>query len=113
MNSRDEAKILGAFLIGGLLGAGLALLFAPQAGRKTRKDISKFARRAGSDIKEKTDDIVESIEELVENIENRISHAASMGKELGEDTRKGILRAVENGQRIIEKQKAKLTKLIK
>jgi len=28
-----------AFVVGGLVGAGLALLFAPQSGRRTRQEI--------------------------------------------------------------------------
>ncbi|MEK7307738.1 MAG: YtxH domain-containing protein, partial [Nitrospirota bacterium] len=45
MKCPEEGKILGAFLIGGIVGAGLALIFAPQSGKKTRKDISRFTRR--------------------------------------------------------------------
>ncbi|NJD57198.1 MAG: YtxH domain-containing protein [Nitrospirae bacterium] len=37
------ATILVSFLIGGIVGAGLALLLAPQSGRKTRKQISDMA----------------------------------------------------------------------
>jgi len=37
------ATILVSFLIGGIVGAGLALLLAPQAGRKTRKQIADMA----------------------------------------------------------------------
>ena len=80
MNGRDESKILAAFLIGGILGAGFALLFAPQSGEKTRKDISKFAKKVKNEAKEKAEDIAESIEELVAKISDRVSDAASKGK---------------------------------
>ena len=33
---------LFAFLIGGAVGAGVALLMAPQSGKKTRKQIREF-----------------------------------------------------------------------
>jgi gas vesicle protein len=42
---RREAGI-GSFLIGIALGAGAALLFAPQSGEQTRRDIAYRARRA-------------------------------------------------------------------
>lgn len=113
MERIDEGKILGAFLIGGILGVGFALLFAPQSGEKTRKDISKLARKVGGDAKEKAEDIVESIEELVDKLGDKISDAASKGKELEEDVKKNILKVIENGQKVVEKQKTKLTKLIK
>lgn len=37
------AAILVSFLVGGIVGAGLALLFAPQAGKRTRKQIADLA----------------------------------------------------------------------
>jgi gas vesicle protein len=42
---RREAGI-GSFLFGIALGAGAALLFAPQTGEQTRRDIAYRARRA-------------------------------------------------------------------
>ncbi len=113
MNSRDEGKILAAFLIGGILGAGFALLFAPQSGEKTRRDISRFTRKVGNEAKDKAEDIVDSIEDFVAKIGDKISDATSKGKELGEDVKENILKALEDSQKVIEKQKVKLSKLIR
>jgi YtxH-like protein len=33
------APVVGAFVVGGLIGAGIALLFAPKAGEELRRDI--------------------------------------------------------------------------
>jgi gas vesicle protein len=41
--NNQGATILVTFLIGGIVGAGLALLLAPQSGRKTRKQIADMA----------------------------------------------------------------------
>lgn len=38
-NNRNEV-LLAAFVAGGLLGAGLAVLFAPESGEETRKKLS-------------------------------------------------------------------------
>jgi gas vesicle protein len=35
----NTGTVLISFLIGGIIGAGVALLLAPQTGRKTRKQI--------------------------------------------------------------------------
>ncbi len=112
MACEDEGKVLGAFLVGGLLGAGLALLFAPQSGERTRKDISKFSKKVKEGAVERGEDTVESIVNLADEIGEKISDVASKGKELSEDTKKKILKTIEDGQRIIEKQKSKLSKLI-
>ncbi|MBA4371634.1 MAG: hypothetical protein C0402_02095 [Thermodesulfovibrio sp.] len=37
---------MASFLIGGIVGAGLALLLAPQSGRKTRAQIRDMAEDA-------------------------------------------------------------------
>ena len=43
-------------IIGGLLGAGLALLLAPQAGEDTRRLVSRRAKRLIGDAKDRYDD---------------------------------------------------------
>ncbi|MEJ2683980.1 MAG: YtxH domain-containing protein [Candidatus Sulfobium sp.] len=48
----NGAAVLVSFLIGGIVGAGLALLFAPQPGKKTRgkiADLTEDARDYASD----------------------------------------------------------------
>ncbi len=41
--NNQGVNILVSFLIGGIIGAGLALLFAPQSGKKTRRQLSDMA----------------------------------------------------------------------
>ena len=44
--SNQGEVILVSFLIGGIVGAGLALLFAPQSGNKTRRHIADLVEDA-------------------------------------------------------------------
>lgn len=51
-----RAAVLVSFLIGGIVGAGMALLFAPQSGKKTRGkiiDMTEDARDYASDYAKK------------------------------------------------------------
>jgi YtxH-like protein len=51
------APIVGAFVVGGLIGAGIALLFAPKAGEELRRDIGKRVDEAlGSKEEQGADD---------------------------------------------------------
>ncbi len=62
--SRDENTALVAlfsFLAGGLVGAGVALLLAPQSGKKTRKQMREFA----DDVKEQAVEYAEKVKEKV------------------------------------------------
>jgi gas vesicle protein len=67
------------FVLGAALGAGLGLLFAPQSGERTRRDLARRGKRlrhrAGEALEELTDDVQErgrkvrdSIEEFAEDV---------------------------------------------
>jgi gas vesicle protein len=43
LNVRDYRSVLVPFLVGGFLGAGIALLMAPKSGKDLRKDIKNMA----------------------------------------------------------------------
>ncbi|MEJ2695777.1 MAG: YtxH domain-containing protein [Candidatus Sulfobium sp.] len=52
----NRATVLISFLIGGIVGAGMALLFAPQSGKRTRGkivDLAEDARDYASDYTRK------------------------------------------------------------
>ena len=59
MGKSTVKGIVGGVLAGAIVGAGLALLFAPQPGRKTRKEIVKRA----DEIKARADNFVANIKE--------------------------------------------------
>ena len=50
-----------SFLVGGIVGAGVALLLAPESGRKTRKRIAHFAE----DAKEKAEGSLEGVKDKI------------------------------------------------
>jgi gas vesicle protein len=53
--------ILVSFLVGSIVGAGLALLFAPQAGKKTRRQIAELA----DDVKDYTADYTRKLKDKI------------------------------------------------
>lgn len=50
-----------SFLVGGAVGAGLALLLAPQSGRKTRKQIRDIAE----DLSDQASDYADKVKKRV------------------------------------------------
>jgi gas vesicle protein len=58
---RQDDAPLAPFLWGALIGAGIALLFAPRAGRDTRETITQGALR----LKEAAEDTVRTVQESV------------------------------------------------
>jgi gas vesicle protein len=73
--------VLLSFLAGGLVGAGLALLYAPVSGRETRDRIGGLAE----DLKKKTDswtgDMKQKVEGFIDEERSVIKAAYDAGRE--------------------------------
>jgi len=61
MSNRPLAATLGTCLVAGTIGAGVALLFAPYSGQRTRRLIRRKAEQyiqdARADVAEKTEEL--------------------------------------------------------
>jgi gas vesicle protein len=114
MTDRDNNAMVGALMLvaGGIIGAGLALLFAPQSGARTRKDIVRYARKARCKVEEEVDDFAGNIAEMIEVVGEKAANILEKGKEITYDAKKELLKAVEEGQAQLEKQRARLSKFI-
>lgn len=92
-------SILLSFLLGGLVGAGIALLFAPRSGEETRRK-----------IKELTEEVKEKAEDYVEQVKGKVASTVEKGKEFFEEKRSIITTAVEAGKEAYEREKERLSK---
>ena len=114
MEDKNNNAVVGALMLvaGGIIGAGVALLYAPQSGRKTRRDIARYSnkvkRRAGDVI----DDFSGSVQDMVESVGEKAEEILDKGKDLAYDAKRGLVKAIEEGQEKLEKQRARLTKII-
>ena len=104
----DYKKIIGAFLIGGAIGAFVALLYAPQSGRQTRKDISRTAKHIKRDTVHLVEETVESIDEFISDVKEKATAIIEQGKEISDTAKKEIVKTLEHGQKAIEKQKNRI-----
>ena len=100
----------GAMLLvaGGFIGAALAVLYASQSGEKTRRQISRYARKVRNEAEEMIRDAAESINETVEELSEKTSELMEQGGEVAEDWRNYLLDSLERGQKGLEKQRKKL-----
>ncbi len=72
MSEHRNGEILGAFVVGGLIGAALGILFAPASGKETREKIGDWVEETKEKAKEK-------IERLEEEIKKRKEHLLKSG----------------------------------
>ncbi|RNC70993.1 MAG: YtxH domain-containing protein [Desulfuromonadales bacterium] len=111
---RNNTVVVGALMLiaGGILGAGTALLFAPQSGRKTRRDIGKYVRKTRNEAEEMVEDFSDKVSDVVENLNDRTQEILGKGKEISLDVKKDLLKAFEEGKERLEKEKARLAKML-
>jgi gas vesicle protein len=75
MSSRNDSNVgnfIAGAVVGGAIGAGLALLFAPRSGEETRKMLKEKAEDLGDEVKELKKDIEPKVKELKENISKKL-----------------------------------------
>jgi len=114
MSDQHEGRNIAlAFLIGGVVGAGIALLYAPQSGEDTRRDISRTAKRVRKRTGEIVEDTIDNVNDLVDNVKDVTSDIIERGVELSAGARKELVRAYENSQKAIGKQKDRLMDALK
>lgn len=72
MDKKTIGGLAGGILAGAAIGAGLALLYAPQSGRKTRKELQKQA----SEMRARADEFISEIKEKDEAFRRAIKQGA-------------------------------------
>jgi len=92
-------SIFLSFLLGGIVGAGFALLMAPESGRETRQRIRRF-----------TDDVKDKAMDYVEDMKEKVTSSVDKGKGYYEEKKSMITSAVEAGKEAYEKEKERLSK---
>jgi gas vesicle protein len=98
-SGHSAGSLILAFFIGGLVGAGVALLLAPQPGAETMKKIKEVA----GDAKEKATEYAEKVKE-------KVTSTVGKGKELIEEKKSSVTAAIDAGKEAYAKEKEKLAK---
>lgn len=88
-----------AFVIGGLAGAAVALLLAPQSGRQSREQVRRYARRAEKQVHELADKATDVMDQAVDK-----------GHEFIKDKQTVVAEAVEAGRAAMSRERARLSR---
>ena len=106
MRRSSASTGLIAFLIGGLIGGTLALLYAPQSGKKTRKILSDQGH-------ETVDQILQSIRDAQDSAMATIEDAQSRLDSMNKDTKEKLQRLQEIAQETLQEEKKVFKKKFK
>ncbi len=108
---RSEPGV-SSFLLGIAIGAGLALLFAPQTGVETRRELQRRVRRVGDQaqdfVAEITDTVTQRVQDARVNVEGRIDSA----KQAVEIKRRQVTNAVGAGRAAAQQARVELEQRI-
>ena len=113
MDERNDGVVMGALLVltGAILGAGAALLFAPQSGSRTRRDISRYARKTGKMVEGVAGEVAERVAEMANAVEEKAEELLEKGKDLSNESREAVLNAFNEGQQRLGRQRDRLAKM--
>jgi gas vesicle protein len=123
--SERNGDLLKGLLIGGLIGAGLGILYAPKSGKETREDIARKTEELLGKAKEEYEKAIEkskrayelavqrleelqlSAKEKVEDVENKINEFAQQSSETIQDNKNKLKRAIDAGVDAYRHEKSK------
>ena len=94
----SAASVALGFILGGVLGGCLALLFAPESGRRTRERLRDLA----ADVRDKTIDLSEDLRDKAED-------AVEKSREVFEEKKTILSAAVQAGKEAMQRERDRLT----
>ena len=111
MSDSDESSVvvverggLGQFFLGLAVGAGLALIFAPNTGEETRRELKNRGRRLRSVTSEKMEGLQETVSGKYEETRAQIEQGIDTARQVARDTREAGTAAVNSAREELERR---------
>src|SRR5688572_17899509 len=102
----NTKSVLAGLVIGGLVGAGAALLFAPQAGEKTRAELQHGALelrdRTSETVKDKITQAKTKANQIKADVQIKAGEIQHQGKDLLSKQLDRVAQAAVSGKKAIE-----------
>jgi gas vesicle protein len=92
----SSGSVLLAFVLGGIVGAGIALLVAPQSGMETRRKIKELA-----------DEATEKATEFAGTAKSKVSSTIDKAKDMYDEQKTAVAAAVDAGKQAYHKESKK------
>jgi gas vesicle protein len=103
---REGGGGLGSFILGALVGAGLALLFAPQSGEDTQDEIKARAVKLKDVAQDRVRDAQSSLENRLAAARGNVQTRVESVKEAVDTGRKAAVDARDELEKKLERSKA-------
>jgi gas vesicle protein len=103
----------GFLLAGAMAGAAIALLYAPQSGARTQRDLKKFVRNTGDRLDDLQADIRNQVTDWVENVSDVVQNGIDQGKKLSSQGYEKVLKGFDGAIQIVDEGKSRVERMIK
>ena len=95
---RDAGAGIGTFIVGLALGAGVALLLAPQSGEETRRAVARRARRAQEAAQDFVEDVSGTVADKFNQVRATVEERIDATFEAVDAKKRQVSNAVEAGR---------------
>jgi gas vesicle protein len=99
---------VGNLLLGVLIGAGVALLFAPRSGEETRTEIKRRAGRVRNKAKDVAEEVTHQMVDTFESARNRVEDQIESAREAIEVKKQQVQRAMDAGREAAQQARREL-----
>jgi gas vesicle protein len=99
---------IGSFVLGLAVGAGIALLLAPQSGEATRRGLTRRARSVRDAAENAVADVGETVQDTFAAARQRVEEKIGEARDAIETKREQVQRAVDAGRAAAEQARADL-----
>jgi gas vesicle protein len=103
---------IGPFLIGALLGAGVALLLAPQSGEETRTAIARRARRAQEAAQDFVEDVSGTVADKFDEVRATVGERIEATFDAVDDKKRRVTNAFHAGRAAAREARGELEQRI-
>jgi gas vesicle protein len=103
-NNRSKLIPITSFVVGSLLGAGIALLLAPQSGKRTRRDIVHFGKVARNKAEALQLQVRHSCEDWTDKVLEEVQEGLGRSRQWTEKTQQGVLHALDSAKEYVRKE---------
>jgi gas vesicle protein len=108
MARRDNSlDLMFCFFLGGIVGATVALLFAPASGEQTRRRIREATDEVSDNLKQEYGRVRDKAEIEMSRLKNRASEGISSAKSFYDQKKSKVRDAYDEGKRAFEAEREK------
>ena len=97
LSMNNLSKSATGFFLGGMIAAAVALLYAPQSGEETRREIGEKALQTRQHLVESAEELQGRTQKLFKGVEEEMRYKGSRLKRIGSNTLNEQKSSLEHG----------------